>query len=167
MSRGPFGPPGTGATRFAPCRAWVMRGAFGLVCRAGCFLVRSKSTANRRVRARGLQGSSENWACCRPGPLTERSLNGLLVGVLLQSIMASRLDVVANADPPRFTVTDLGPYEATFVSNDGQILGNDYSGPWLWRNGARVVLNGNGLNKISFVGAVNRSGHVAGALLAG
>src|SRR6266498_2293991 len=101
------------------------------------------------------------------GPLTERSLNWLLVGLLLQVILASPLDLVANDDPPRFTITDLGPYEATSISNDGQILGNDYSGPWLWRNGARVALNGNGLKKISSVSAVNRSGHVAGARLAG
>ena len=76
---------------------------------------------------------------------------------LLLFAMVAELDGRTSIAGPAFTVRDLGPEEATFISNDGQILGDDYQNSlWLWRDGRRVPLNING-----YAHAANRKGSLA------
>jgi hypothetical protein len=84
-------------------------------------------------------------------------------GILINCAMLLQLCVETGKAAPQFTVRDLGPGSATFISDSGQILGIDgQNSPWFWNNERLVELGLDG-----YAVAVNHGGCVVGGVYSG
>ena len=82
--------------------------------------------------------------------------------VWLPLLFAHSLLASGGEATPQFSIQDLGPIEAGFISNEGKVLGSEgIESHWLWEAGQRVRVNLTGASM------VNRYGYVAGSVRGG